>query len=55
MIQLNSDLAQESLKALLARSAKLSEMGVTVASEAFAPLGVRVEATITKFAKPAMP
>ncbi|HUZ73135.1 MAG TPA: phasin family protein [Stellaceae bacterium] len=55
VIQLNSDLAQESLKALLARSAKLSEMGVTVASETLAPLGVRVEATITKFAKPAMP
>ena len=54
VIQLNSDLAQESLKALLSRSAKLSEMGVTVASETLAPLGVRVEATITKFAKPAM-
>jgi hypothetical protein len=55
VIQLNSDLAQESLKALLTRSAKLSEMGVTVASETLAPLGVRMEATITKFAKPAVP
>jgi hypothetical protein len=37
---------------MLARSAKLSEMGVSVANEALAPLGGRVEATFAKFTKP---
>ena len=53
VIQLNTDLAKSSLEALLARSAKLSEMGVSIASEALAPWGGRVEATFAKFAKPA--
>jgi hypothetical protein len=37
---------------LLAGSAKLSEMSVKLASEALAPIGGRVEATIHKLAKP---
>lgn len=53
VIQLNTDLAKSSLEALLARSAKLSEMGVSIANEALAPLGGRMEATFAKLAKPA--
>jgi len=52
VMQLNSDLARTSLETLVARSAKLSEMGVTVASGAFKPLGSRFEATFVKLAKP---
>ena len=37
VVQLNTELAKASLEALLARSAKLSEMGVSLASGAFAP------------------
>jgi phasin family protein len=51
VIQLNSDLAKANLETMLARSAKLSEMGVSLASEALAPLEGRVEATFAKFAK----
>jgi phasin family protein len=51
VIQLNTDLAKSSFEALLARSAKISEMGVTIASEALAPWGGRMEATLAKFAK----
>ena len=47
VIQLNTDLAKASVETLLARSAKLSEMGVSIANEALAPWGGR------KFAKPA--
>ena len=52
VIQLNTDAAKANLETMLARSAKLSEMSVSVANEALAPLGGRVEATIAKFAKP---
>ena len=48
VIQLNSELAKSALGTLVERSAKLSEMGVALASETFAPLGGRVEATLTK-------
>jgi phasin family protein len=53
VIQLNNDLAKSNLETMLARSAKLSEMGVTIASDALAPLGGRVEATLAKFTKAA--
>lgn len=53
MIELNSELARSALGTLVERSAKLSEMGVALASETFAPLGGRVEATLGKFARPA--
>jgi phasin family protein len=53
VIQLNSALAKASLETLVARSAKLSEMGVSVANEALAPLGGRFEATFVKLTKQA--
>lgn len=53
VIQLNTDLAKTSLETLLARSAKLSEMGVSVANEALAPWGGRMGATFAKLMKPA--
>jgi phasin family protein len=52
VIQLNTEAAKANLETMLARSAKLSEMGVSVANEALAPLGGRVEATFAKFTKP---
>jgi phasin family protein len=53
VIQLNTDLAKTSLETMLARSAKLSEMGVSVANEALAPWGGRMGATFAKLVKPA--
>jgi len=52
VIQLNSDLAKTSMETLLARSAKISEMGVTLASETLAPIGDQVEATLAKLKQP---
>jgi phasin family protein len=52
VIQLNSDLAKATLETLVERSAKLSEMGVSLANEAMAPLGGRVEATLAKLGRP---
>jgi hypothetical protein len=51
VIKLNSDLARTSFETMMARSARLSEMSVTVANETLAPLGGRVEATISKMTK----
>ena len=53
VIQLNSDLAKAALGTLVERSAKLSEMGVALANETFAPFGGRVEATLTKMTRAA--
>lgn len=53
VIQLHSDLAKAALGKLVERSAKLSEMGVALASETFAPLGGRVEATLTTLSRAA--
>jgi hypothetical protein len=51
VIQLNSDLAKAALTTLAERSTKLSEMGMAVASEAFAPLGGRVEAALHRLVR----
>ncbi|HZT52181.1 MAG TPA: phasin family protein [Stellaceae bacterium] len=53
LIRLNSDLARSSFETLCAHSAKLSGMGVSIASETLAPLGGRVEAAFARLAKPA--
>lgn len=52
VFQLNSEFAKANLERLIERSAKLSEMGVKVASEALAPLGGRVEATLQTLSRP---
>ena len=52
LVQLNSDFAKASFERMVARSTKLSEMGVKVANEALTPLGDRVEATFRKLGKP---
>jgi phasin family protein len=52
VVQLNTQFAKANLEGLIERSARLSEMGVMVASEALAPLGGRVEAAIHKLSKP---
>jgi hypothetical protein len=44
VVQLNADLARAGAELLLKRSAKLSEMGMSVATQTLAPLGSRVEA-----------
>jgi hypothetical protein len=53
VIELNSALARSTLSTVAERSAKLSEMGMAVASEAFAPLGGRVEAAFHRLGRPA--
>ena len=52
VVQLNSQFAKANLEGLIERSAKLSEMGVKVATEAMAPLGGRVEAAMHQLSKP---
>jgi hypothetical protein len=52
VVQLNTQFAKANIEGLIERSAKLSEMGVKVASEALAPLGGRVEAALHKLSKP---
>ena len=52
VVQLNTDFAKASFERMVARSTKLSEMGVKVANEALAPIGDRVEATFQKLGKP---
>ena len=53
VVQLNTDLAKTNLEVLLAGSAKLSGLGLTVASETLSPLGDRVEATFARLVKTA--
>ena len=52
VVQLNTQFAKANIEGLIERSARLSEMGVKVASDALAPLGGRVEAAIHKLSKP---
>jgi phasin family protein len=52
VVELNTAFARVNLDQLMAHSAKLSEMGVKVASAALAPLGSRVEATLQTLTKP---
>jgi len=53
VVQVNSEFAKASFERLVERTAKLSEMGVKVANEAFAPLGTSVETTVQKLTKSA--
>ena len=46
------ELAKSNIELMMARSAKLSEIGITVANETLIPLGSRVEATLAKLSKP---
>lgn len=46
VLQLNTDIARGAIETLLKRSAKLSEMSMSVATQTLAPLGSRVEAAI---------
>lgn len=53
VLQLQTDFAKGSFERLIERSTKLSEMGMRVANEAFAPLGGRVEAAFQRLSKQA--
>jgi phasin family protein len=53
VVQVNSEFAKASFERLVERTAKLSEMGVKVANEAFAPLGTSVETAVQKLTKSA--
>jgi phasin family protein len=52
VIALNSDYAKTSINEFLANSAKLSDLTVKVANEAFEPINERVTVAIEKFGKP---
>lgn len=52
VVQFNNDYAKASFDRMIAESTKLSEMGVTLANKALAPIGDRVEATIHRLGKP---
>ena len=53
VMELNRALAKAALNTVAERSAKLSEMGMAVASETLAPLGGRVEAALHRLTRSA--
>ena len=53
LVAVNRDLAQATIEGMMANSARLSEIGIKMASEAFAPLGERVAAGFGRIDKPA--
>jgi phasin family protein len=53
VVLLNSDFAKGSVERFLENSAKLSDLGARLATEAFEPLSARVTLTIEKMVKPA--
>jgi hypothetical protein len=52
VLELNTALAKANIAGMIERSAKLSELSIKVANETLAPLGGRVEATISRLSKP---
>jgi phasin family protein len=52
VIALNRDFVQSALESFLTESARLSEIGIKTASEAFAPLGLRSAETQAKIDRP---
>ncbi|NNG05459.1 MAG: phasin family protein [Inquilinus sp.] len=52
LADLQNSFAKASFDSFVAESSKLSEMGVKVTNDAFAPITARVNATVEKFGKP---
>lgn len=52
VVAIQTDLAKAALEALVERTARLSELGIALANGTWAPLGGRVEMTLTKLARP---
>lgn len=52
VIEIQTGLAKSGLEALVERTARLSELGLALASGTWAPIGGRVETTLTKLARP---
>ena len=52
VVRLQTDLAKRSFECLVSGSAKLSELGASLASATFAPWNGRVETVLAHFAKP---
>ncbi len=52
VIEIQTGLAKTALEALVERTARLSGLGVALANDTWAPLGGRVETTLTKLARP---
>jgi phasin family protein len=53
VVRINADYTKSSTEALVANSAKLGELGVKVANDAFTPVARRLNAAVETFAKPA--
>ena len=54
VVKLNTDFAKRNLEGMMAETVKLSELGCSLATEAFAPWEGRVEALMAQFAPPAL-
>ena len=52
VVKIQTDLAKRNFEGMVAGSVKLSELGVSLASEAFAPWEGRVEAAMARFTYP---
>lgn len=52
VVKLQTDLAKRQFEGIVAGSVKLSELGVSLANEAFAPWEGRVEAAMARFTSP---
>jgi hypothetical protein len=53
VIEINAGLAKSGIEALLAGSARLSELGIAAAQRVWTPIGGRVEAALATLSKPA--
>lgn len=53
VIDLQTEFSRSRFDALVAESAKLAELGMTLASETIEPIQARLNATVEKFVKPA--
>lgn len=54
VMEVNSGLAKSTMESLMARSAKLGELGITTTNQALAPLNARLEAAIAGLKRPAV-
>lgn len=52
LVEMQNALVKGNMDALYAQSIKLSQMSVSIANEAFAPIGARMNAVVEKFARP---
>jgi Phasin protein len=54
LVEINRNLAQATLDSVIAKSARLSEIGIRIATDAFGPLGEQLATALGRFARPVL-